>query len=132
MRNFACALVLTLTMVGLTTAAEITVTGVIIKVEKKGEGDKLEYSVCYKTFPKKKGDKVEPVTKPVAKSCVVVRAKPSADDPKKMEKETLENGLANVALPTRDGDRGAVARITFDQDKGAITHILVLTLPEKK
>jgi hypothetical protein len=130
MRKFALTVVFSLAMVGLATAADVTVNGVIIKVDKKGEGAKVEYTVLFKPFPKKKGEKVEPVTRKVAAGCVVARVKPGADDPKKLE--TIDNGLGNDCFPTKEADQGAVARITIDQDKGTITQLLVLTYPAKK
>jgi len=131
MTKFACAAVLSLAMVGLATAADVNVSGVIIKVDKKGEGDNVEYTVLFKPFAKKKGEKVETVAKKVAAGCVVTRAKPTVGDPKKVE--SIDKGLANESFPTKEGDVGAVARITIDEEKGTITQILVLTfLPKKK
>src|SRR5262245_38417927 len=133
MKKFACAAVLTLALVGAAVAADVTVTATITRVDKKGEGDKVEYTIHYKTFPKKKGEKVEPVTRAVAKNCVVARGKLSAADPKKVDQgESIENGLANPLFPTKEGDKQTLVRMTFDDDKGTITHILVLPIPGKK
>jgi hypothetical protein len=131
MKKLVCAAVLTWTVVGWATASDVT--GLIIRVDKKGDGDKVEYVIVYKAFPKKKGEKVEPVARKAAWDCVVAKAKPNPDDPKKVDKgEPLELGLANEAFPAKDGDRYAVARLTIDDDKGTITKILVLMVPGKK
>jgi hypothetical protein len=134
MRKFLCATVVTLAVAGVAAAAEVSVTAIIMRVEKKGEGDKVEYTVHYRTFPKKKGEKVDPVARPVARNCVIARGKVMGGDPaKKIEKgDAIENGLANELFPTKDSDKRPVVRITIDEDKGIITQILVLPLPGKK
>src|SRR5262249_25305350 len=132
MKLFACAAVFTLSLVGLAMAADMTVTATITRVEKKGDGERAEYTVHYKMFPKKKGDKVEPVARGVAKNCVVARGKVNVSDPKKVDPaEAIEHGLANPLFPTKEGDKQALVRLTFDDDKG-ITQILVLPIPAKK
>jgi hypothetical protein len=133
MRTFAFAAIVSLTVVGAAVAAEINVVGVITKVEKKGDGDKVEYTVYYKPFPKKKGTKVEPIARKVAAGCVVAEGKRDPADPKKINKgEAIDKGLANEAFPTKDGDPGAVVSLTIDEDKGAIVQILVLFAAKKK